>query len=228
MRQKAKLPAHKINEEKKTTPIYDLWQFEEKKERNDMHYRVINDSIGYIDLKLLDLDEIPDMMDSIMPLPRMIIDIRNYPKGVLYELSKYIHPEPTTFAEVFVPDIVIPGSFFWNNTIETGRQNPDYYKGKIILLVNEQTQSHAEFTALCLQSAPNVITIGSTTAGTDGNMSVIPIPGGIETYFSGIGITYPDRSQAQRTGVKIDTIVHPEIEDIRLGNDAVLEVAKRL
>ena len=97
------------------------------------------------------------MMDSLSNLPKLIIDIRNYPNGVLYEISKYLNPRPTDFVKLFIPDVNYPGRLFWINTLKTGTYNNSFYKGRVILLVNEQTQSHAEFTAMCLQSAPRVL-----------------------------------------------------------------------
>jgi carboxyl-terminal processing protease len=50
------------------------------------------------------------------------------------------------------------------------------YHGKVIILVNELTQSHAEFTVMALQAAPHSIVIGSQTAGADGNVSWVFLP----------------------------------------------------
>jgi C-terminal processing protease CtpA/Prc len=109
--------------------------------------------------------------------------------------------------------------------MQTGIKNDSCFNGKIVLIVNEQTQSHAEFTAMCLQTAPNVVTLGSTTAGTDGNVSSVFLPGGIRCFFTGIGVTYPDGTSTQRIGIKIDTIVRPRIIDIKNKYDRLLEIA---
>ena len=163
-----------------------------------------------------------------MKMDKIIIDIRNYPKGVLYELSRYLQPKPTDFVKIFAPNIVRPGQFIWTETIQTGINNDDYYRGKVVLIVNEQTQSHAEFTAMCLQASPNITTVGSTTAGTDGNVSYVFLPGGIRTYFTGIGIVYPDGTHTQRIGIKIDTIVKPLIKDVQDNYDRLLDIAIKI
>ncbi len=38
--------------------------------------------------------------------------------------------------------------------------------------------------------APDALVIGSTTAGTDGNVSQFSLPGGINKLFKGIGVYY--------------------------------------
>ena len=78
---------------------------------------------------------------------------------------------------------------------------------------------------MAFSKCPDVRVIGSKTAGADGNVSLIVLPGGIHTMISGIGVFYPDGGQTQRVGVRIDEIVEPTIEGIKAGRDEVLERA---
>jgi C-terminal processing protease CtpA/Prc len=97
-----------------------------------------------------------------------------------------------------------------------------------VVIVNSVTQSNAEFVTMAFQTAPNVKVIGSKTAGADGNISAILLPGGFKTWISGIGVFYPDGTNAQRAGVKIDLAVNQTINGIRSGKDELLEKAKAL
>jgi C-terminal processing protease CtpA/Prc len=206
--------------------LYELYQHLDKQESKTSAFKKIEDSIGYINLRYLDVSDIAQIMTQSKSFNKIIIDIRNYPHGVMYELAKYFNPEPEEFVKVFVPNLEKPGEFIWHQEkFFVGINNPNYFNGKLVLLVNEYTQSHAEFTAMCLQTAPNVITIGSMTAGTDGNMSKVELPGGIDTYFTGIGIEYPDGTTTQRIGVKVDVVILPQIEDFQCNYDRVLEAA---
>jgi len=54
------------------------------------------------------------------------------------------------------------------------------------------------------------------------------LPGGITTLISGIGILYPDGTETQRKGVKIDEVVKPTIAGIKAGLDEPLERAKTI
>ena len=90
---------------------------------------------------------------------------------------------------------------------------------------NETTQSSAEYQTMAFQSIPGALTIGSTTAGADGNVSQIMLPGGLGTLISGISVLYPDGTETQRAGIKIDRIVQPGIRGIKEGRDEVLEAA---
>ena len=75
--------------------------------------------------------------------------------------------------------------------------------------------------------APNAVVVGSTTAGADGNVSPIPLPGGLRSAMSGIGVFYPDKKPTQRIGIVADINARPTIQGIRSGRDEVLEAALR-
>lgn len=68
----------------------------------------------------------------------------------------------------------------------------NYYKGRIIILVNEWTRSFSEYLTMALQVNPRSITVGNSTSGSDGNVSLFTFPGKVLTTYSGIGIYYPD------------------------------------
>lgn len=80
---------------------------------------------------------------------------------------------------------------------------------------------------MAFRSARNATVVGSTTAGADGNVSPIPLPGGLRSMVSGIGVFYPDRKPTQRIGIIADIEARPTIQGIRSGRDEVLEHALR-
>jgi C-terminal processing protease CtpA/Prc len=102
-----------------------------------------------------------------------------------------------------------------------------HYGGKVVLLVDEVSQSQAEYTTMAFRAAPGTIVIGSTTAGADGNVSQIPLPGGLRTMISGVGVFYPDKRPTQRIGIVPDIEARPTLDGIRTGRDEVLEAALR-
>lgn len=199
------------------------------KPKKSKKWSLLSDSIGYVNMGKLTKDDVTNMIDSLKDTKAIIFDIRNYPKGTMYQIAGFLNPEKKRFYKKIQPDLTYPGKFIWGEGRKCG--NPkfyEHYQGRALLLVNEHTISHAEFTVMALQTADNVITIGSQTAGADGNTSKLELGGGIRTYMSGIGIFYPDGTETQRKGVKIDVEVHPTIEGIREGRDEVLEKAIEL
>ena len=83
------------------------------------------------------------------------------------------------------------------------------------------------YTTMAFRSVPGAIVIGSSTAGADGNQSLIPLPGGLQTMISGIGVFYPDKQPTQRVGTVPNIEVKPTIAGIRDNRDEVLEEALR-
>ena len=96
------------------------------------------------------------------------------------------------------------------------------------MLVDEVSVSQAEYTTMAFRAAPNTIVVGSTTAAADGNVSPIPLPGGVNSLISGIGVFYPDKTPTQRVGIVPDLEVLPTIQGIRDGRDEVLEAGVSL
>ena len=188
-------------------------------------WKILDDKIGYVDMGLVENEDVQEMMKDLKKTKAIIFDIRNYPNGTLGAIAYEINSSSKPFAKFTLPDLSYPGKFTWTETYKIGGENPDAYKGKVILLVNEVTQSHAEFTAMALQTAPDATIIGSQTSGADGNVSDISILGQFKTYMSGVGVFYPDGRETQRVGIRPDIVVEPTIKGIKEGRDEVLEKA---
>ena len=194
--------------------------------RLDTCFRMINDSVAYIVPQNLTTDYIDQIMIEAMDSKYMIIDFRCYPVHFpLYEFGRYLYQNPTPFFKATQTSLNFPGTFLYSVPMTVGEKNANYYQGKIIILVDEYTQSSAEFHTMAWGAGENAIVIGSTTAGADGNVSELILPCNMRTMFSGIGIYYPDNSNTQRVGVKIDIEVKPTIQGIKEARDEVLEKA---
>jgi hypothetical protein len=198
----------------------------QKYKRQDTCFRYVTPDIAYIYPATIRRAYLPDVMPEFLKTKGMIIDMRCYPSDNIYPvLAKYLLPQSTRFARITNPYMQIPGLFAFAKYSEAGTMNREYYKGRIVIIVNEITQSAAEFTSMALRAAPNATVIGSTTAGADGNVSRFYLPGGITTMISGIGIYYPDGRETQRVGIIPDHTVQPTIQGIIQNRDELLEKA---
>lgn len=111
-----------------------------------------------------------------------------------------------------------------HDRINEPEEEPNY-KGKIVILVDENTQSAGETWAMSHRLAPNSIIVGRQTAGANGNVGRIYLPGGIEFKYTQLGAYYPNWVKLQREGVKIDIPVSPTLDDIKAGRDVWIEKA---
>ncbi len=200
--------------------------------RDSAKWKKLNQQTGYVHMGNLEAGDIPLLFAELGNSRTLIFDLRHYPKSSVYPLSKYVYSVPMAFARTMAPDLDFPGRFIWKGNIVYGPTAADStiktYKGRIIILVNENTQSQAEWTCMMLQALPGSITIGGPTSGTDGDVSRLSLTGGYFTNMTGIGVYYPDGSQTQRTGVRIDIPTRPTIAGVIAGKDELLEKAMEL
>ncbi|MGG7177470.1 S41 family peptidase [Clostridium paraputrificum] len=196
--------------------------YEEEGESNKLLYG----NIGYINPGRLKQGEIDTIMKNFMDTRGIIIDLRYYPSdNLIYSLAGYIKPNKSQFSKITMANQSVPGEFIYGEDLESGYDNPNYYKGKVIILNNECTQSNAEFVTMSLRNAPNATVIGSNTIGADGNITTIKLPGGVSTIMTGLGVYYPDKTETQRVGLEPDIRVEPTIEGIKAGRDELIEKA---
>jgi hypothetical protein len=182
-------------------------------------------------------DKLKTAMDSIFTLAGkqkgIIFDMRSYPDwgGFYYLIYNTFGKDNNPYSKYYMLDKQHIGMYkkitdiveYYPPTAKPGKRT---INAKIAILVDGETLSAAEYYTMFLQHMfPNAITIGSQSAGADGDDKEIILPGGYKFPFSGNAIFYPDGTQAQRKGVKIDKIVYPLVNDIVKGEDTQLKEA---
>jgi len=187
-------------------------------------YRFIRKDIGYINLGTIKDEDIPAIKKEFQNTKGIIIDIRNYPSADVLPLAAFFVSDTTPFVKFTQANINNPGEFNFFGT-QVIPQSEEYYQGKVIVIVNEETQCGAEFYAMAFRAGNNATVIGSQTAGVDGDVSDIVLPGGLTSWMSGIGVYYPDGRGTERIGIVPDIEVKPTIKGIRERRDEVLEKA---
>ena len=191
-------------------------------------FRLLSPEVAYLKLSSIKAADLPGYFEKAKSTKGMIVDIRNYPSEFMpFALGSYFATKPTSFVSFTHADRANPGAFEFGDgpSIAPGTV---HYGGKIVILVDETSQSQAEYTAMALRAMPNATVVGSTTAGADGNVSSIELPGQLSTMISGLGVFYPDHRPTQRIGIVPDVVVRPTIQGLAAGRDEVLESAVHL
>jgi hypothetical protein len=166
------------------------------------------------------------MYNELENTKAIIFDIRNYPNSTSpWSIANIIYPGKMCFSKLTQPDLNFPGTHYWYYDSLGYNDNTSYYKGKVIILCDEQTQSAAEYTCMMLKAMPNSIIVGSQTAGADGNITSFKLSQDIQAGFTTLGVFYPDGTETQRVGIVPDSVVYPTAEGIRQGRDEILEKA---
>jgi C-terminal processing protease CtpA/Prc len=195
------------------------WQ----RDRPGPTFQMLSDSVAYIKISNALRVEASGYITQALSARVLVIDIRNYPSDFpIFALGGHLVAASTPFAKFTLGSPSNPGAFPFGPTVSLTPAQPRF-TGTVVVLVDEVTQSSAEYHAMAFRAAPNAIVVGSTTAGADGNVSPIPLPGGIESMISGIGVFYPNGTPTQRVGIVPDFVVRPTVAGIRAGRDEVLE-----
>lgn len=191
-------------------------------------FKEVAGGIGYINISNLTCKDEQDLENFLASCDKLIIDLRAYPAeyDVLHKLlPTFFFSQAREAAEVLLPQAHRPGGFIRTTVSTRKTSDPDkLYKGKVVLLVNAHSQSMSEYFTMFLQTIPGPVTVGSQTAGADGDVTRIQLPYA-SFNITGAGICYPDGTNAQRNGVKIDKVVEPSAEGMIRGVDEQLQAA---
>ncbi|MBN1448750.1 MAG: hypothetical protein JXA28_12535, partial [Bacteroidetes bacterium] len=188
-------------------------------------WKVLDGGVGYVNMGNLVSDDVYEMYRDLRTLPVIIFDVRNYPRSTIREIAEWMLPYKLPFAWGVFPDVTYPGTFYGQIQEYGTNANPMAYEGKVIILCNAETQSHAEWTCMILRAMPGAVIVGSQTAGADGNVSYWKLTRDIDAGFTSLGVEWPAGGSTQRVGIVPDSVVIPTAKDIIAGRDPVLEKA---
>ncbi|MFL0354921.1 S41 family peptidase [Erythrobacter sp. GH1-10] len=202
----------------------DLWR---NRDRDGPNIQQLDGGITYVRYAELTRDELRGLPEIANKGAGLVLDMRGYARNFhAYDIGMVLIDQPVEFARMTQPSLATPGLFTWTKvqTLKPAEGGPRI-EVPVVALVDEGTASSPEFQAMILR-ASGVTIIGSTTAGADGNVSVIRLPqDSAQMRFSGIGVFYPDGSPTQRIGIVPDIKVEPTIAGITAGRDEILERA---
>jgi C-terminal processing protease CtpA/Prc len=207
---------------------------------HNIAYFNIHETFRFIESKAD--EKIDQQMDSILNLAKskkgIIFDMRGYPDWggfVPMYVTKSFAEILTPYAKYYQLNKQKPGTYIQKTDLDTW-YNPELklngsaaYTGKVVIIVNPATQSMSEWNTMNLQHLfPNSITIGDQSAGADGDLKTLNLPGPYELNFTGNAIFYTDGTEAQKKGVKIDVPVKLTKENYSKDQDLMLQKAIEL
>ena len=161
-----------------------------------------------------------------------IFDLRGYPRGTVWQLAASFLPDPSPAALFNRPQFT---GFEPNPGVTTAfvqdagglDPNAEPYTKPVVVMIDENAISQSEHTALFMkQMFGNITFVGSPTAGANGDLTALVLPGSVIVGFTGQSVRYPDGRQLQRVGILPDVPMMPSVRGIREGRDEVLEVAR--
>jgi C-terminal processing protease CtpA/Prc len=207
-------------------------------ERKAPTVEIFPNGLGYVDLDRLQKIDVPRMFKSIENTCAIIFDMRGYPNGTAWDIAPRLstarNPVAARFSRPHLDGAALAGTSLdaidaVKNSYEFKQQLPDpagkRYMGQIVMLIDESSISQSEHTALFFEAATDITFIGTATAGANGDVTNIVLPGGIYASFSGHDVRHADGRQLQRVGIQPTIQVAPTIAGLISGRDEVLDMA---
>lgn len=187
-------------------------------------FQIINDSVLYIDPSKVDSTNSKKIMSMLPSTKAVIIDFRNYPK---YNIG--------TILPAFINERKPGVSFQWMTMQHPGvLSNPSFqyfqsatkFTGPVRILIDENSISQSEFWSLLFRQVSfNVQLVGRRTAGADGDISSIVVPGGYRLLFSGLRVRFADGTETQKIGIVPDVKVEHTYDELINKEDIILKRA---
>jgi C-terminal processing protease CtpA/Prc len=193
-------------------------------------HEILEGNIGLINPSALKAGEIDTIMQEFRTTDGMIVDLRQYPSDInlQFTLAAYLKKTYSPFVTIAYPSESVPG-IMCKQQNKSGMmmpgQEPYYYDKPVVILINETTQSYAEYTTMSLRTGENATVLGNNSIGADGNITYLPLLNGNELTFTSLGVYTPEMGQTQRIGLSPDIEVYPTVEGIKEGRDELKEAA---
>jgi C-terminal processing protease CtpA/Prc len=195
---------------------------------------VLPSGFGYVDLARLQGGEVDKMFETIKNTPAVIFDMRGYPNGTAWSIAPRLTEKKDVVAALFSrPFLEAPSmsdsEYAYTPEYSFAQKIPerkgDVYKGKVVMLINEDAISQSEHTCMFFEAAIDVTFIGTPTAGANGDVTYMVLPGNLQVSFTGHNVRHADGRQLQRVGIQPTIRVAPTIRGTIEKRDEILERA---
>ncbi len=168
---------------------------------------------------ILDVRGNPGMGDGI-PLQRSLMD-KPYP----------MWSESSTMKGGFLLreyDVAYPETSHVTTSEATIRPRDPVFTGRLYLLIDRGCTCACEDFVMPFKITKRAQLIGETTAGTFSFTNFTQFENGMILNVASVRHTFPDGSRFEGIGITPDIEIHPTVQDMKVGNDVVLERALQL
>jgi C-terminal processing protease CtpA/Prc len=166
-------------------------------------------------------------MEKLAAARGIVFDLRGYPR-VGSNLLRHLIDDTAQSARWNIPILRRPDfkDVEWNTG---GRWSLEPLQPRltknIVFLTDGRAISYAESWMGIVEAYKLGQIAGETTAGTNGNINILQLPGGYRVVFTGMKVLKHDGSRHHGVGIAPTVPVSPTIAGIRAGRDEQLEKA---
>jgi hypothetical protein len=190
----------------------------------------IRPGVWYVDLDADKPKEFDAALPKIAAAKGVVFDLRGYPQlgQSLTAPLDYLCDKPVPAPPVLLPVVQYPDrqqmTFVVGRSLTFTPKEPRI-TGKVAFLTDARAISAAETFLASVQHHKLGTVFGSPTAGTNGNVRFVRLPGGYLAQFTGLKVTNYDGSAFHGRGVRPDVPVARTLRGVSEGRDEILEAA---
>lgn len=187
----------------------------------------VDDHIYYINLDNITMDMFKERLHELEKAQGIIFDMRGYPTNLKQDLFSYLSDSPIESPPTSVPISVYPDqekTGFRHDTASVKPAQPKL-KGKIVFLTYGGAISRAEWLLGVVEHYRLGEIVGEPTAGANGSINAMELPGGYSILWTGEKALKIDGSQHHLIGIQPTVPVKRTIEEVREGRDIYMEKA---
>jgi C-terminal processing protease CtpA/Prc len=184
----------------------------------------VRPGLWYVDARVVTDSAFSAALPQLQDAHGLVLDMRGYPQTSLW---KYHVEAPLYWGEeISVPLLVRPNregmTYVSSGSVTTQPATPRL-TANVVVLTNGSAISAAETVLMVARRYGIATIVGSATAGANGAVTPVFLPGGFAMLFTGMRVTHADGSRLHMVGVTPDIHASPTAVGIAEGRDEVLE-----
>ncbi len=189
----------------------------------------IRPGIFYLDLDRIKDEDFNAVVPKLEKATGIILDLRGYPRNVSPVVIRHLIDKPVESARWMVPIITQPDRKGLVEYNTNGRWNLEpiapRFRARIAFIIDGRAISYAESYMGIIEAYKLASIVGETTAGTNGNVNGVILPGGYTMAWTGMKVLKHDGSQHHGVGIRPTVPSSRTIKGVAEGRDEQLEKA---
>lgn len=183
--------------------------------------------IFYVNLDVISIQQFRDRVDELAAADGVVFDLRGYPNGTHMALT-HLSPEPLQSAYWRIPKIIRPDRMdpadYQESRWTLAPASPQF-DGRVAFITDGRAISYAESMMGIVEHYKLGLIIGGPTAGANGNVNPITLPGGHRISWTGMRVENHDRTLLHNVGIRPSIPLERTIQGVREGRDELLDEA---
>ena len=169
-----------------------------------------------------DLPEIVSAIKALNNMEGLILDMRGYPGIDYYEIWKCFFSG--NFGQTIFdhPTWTGPSDFRYQREHWHHDADSNVFTGPTVVMMSNKSVSSAENFAQVMVTRENVHVVGQHSAGTNGTITTLWLPGMLQVNFTGMRLLNPDGSDIHGFGIMPEEEVVPTAKQFANGEDPEL------